>query len=77
MPLAWKFLQSALLRGGYPLGRFNVGVEGRKKPSNLVELTLASCCILFRNAKKYRGLRRYRGLWNLHGQCGWKPFRIR
>jgi len=59
------------------LGELKVGGKGLGKPSNLVELTPEFIPILSSKPLKYRGLRRYRGLWNLHGQCGWKSFPTR
>jgi len=47
------------------LGELKVGGKGLGKPSNLVELTPEFIPILSSKPLKYRGLRRYRGLWNL------------
>ena len=49
--------------GIFPTQRAKIGAKNREKPSNLVGLT----GVLFRNPLEENGLRRYRGLWDLHG----------
>ena len=59
------------------LSGLKVGEQGWERLSDLVQLTRGHAAILSRNPMQSQGLRRYRGLWNLHGQCGWKSFLTR